>query len=72
MPSVWAKLLIAMRILLILAGVVLLLAPRAPWLGRLPGDIHIRGKGYSTYIPLATSILLSIILTILLDFLLRR
>ena len=48
-------------------GLVLLLAPKVPWLGRLPGDILIRRKNFTFYFPLATSIILSIILTVLLN-----
>jgi hypothetical protein len=40
-------------------------------LGRLPGDIHFEGKGFSFYFPLTTSILVSVGLTILLNLLLR-
>lgn len=40
-------------------------------LGRLPGDIRIERDGFSFYFPLATSILLSIGLTVLLNILLR-
>ena len=35
-----AKILIIFGLLIVLAGVVLLLVGRVPWLGRLPGDIH--------------------------------
>jgi len=46
-------------------GLVLVAAPKIPWLGRLPGDILIRRKNFTFYFPLATSIILSIILTVL-------
>ena len=46
-------------------------APRLPWLGRLPGDIVYRRGGFTFYLPLATSILLSLLLTLLFA-LLRR
>jgi len=36
-------------------------------LGRLPGDIHIEGQNGSFYFPITTSILLSIVLTVLLN-----
>jgi len=35
------------------------------WLGKLPGDIQIRGKNVSFYFPIATSLLLSLILSLL-------
>ncbi len=48
-------------------GLLLLVSPKIPWLGRLPGDILIRKKNFTFYFPLATSIILSIILTILIN-----
>ncbi len=53
---------------LAVVGVILLAAPSIPWLGRLPGDFAFRGDRVTVYVPLATSILLSILLTILLNF----
>lgn len=62
-----AKLLIILGAGLILAGVLLLLAGRLNLpLGRLPGDILYRGKNTTFYFPLATSILLSVLLTLIL------
>jgi len=52
---------------LFVAGLLLSLAPRVPWLGRLPGDIVVRRGNYSFYFPLVTSILLSLLLTLLLS-----
>ena len=52
---------------LILAGMglLLLLVPRVPWLGKLPGDFMFKRDGVRFYFPLTTCILLSILLTIL-------
>jgi hypothetical protein len=59
------KLLIVVGGVLILGGIVLLLAGRLHLpLGRLPGDIIYRGKNTTFYFPLATSILLSVLLTL--------
>jgi hypothetical protein len=44
-------------------GLVLTLADRVPLIGRLPGDITVRGDGWTFYAPLATSIVLSVLLT---------
>jgi hypothetical protein len=61
------KLLILFGILLVVAGVVLVLLGRTHLpLGKLPGDIIYRGKNTTFYFPLATSILLSIVLSVLL------
>ncbi len=61
------KLLIAFGIVLVVAGVVLSLLGRTNFpLGRLPGDIFYRGKNTTFYFPLATSILISVVLSLLL------
>ena len=48
---------------LVMAGVglVCILAPSIPWLGRLPGDIRIEGENFRFYFPLVTCLLLSLI-----------
>ncbi|MCL5023181.1 MAG: DUF2905 domain-containing protein [Nitrospirae bacterium] len=66
------KLLIIAGILIIVLGGLLLLSGKIPWIGRLPGDIVIHRKHFTFYFPLATSILLSIIITLILWFLGRR
>lgn len=61
------KLMIVLGAILVVAGIVMVLLGRANFpLGRLPGDVVYRGKNTTVYFPLATSILVSIILTILL------
>ena len=52
-------------------GVLLVLAPKIPWLGKLPGDILIRKDNFRFYFPLATCLIISLILT-LLFYLFRR
>jgi hypothetical protein len=55
---------------IVVIGLILLLAGRLHFpLGRLPGDIVVRGKNSVFYFPLATSILVSIILSLILWFL---
>jgi hypothetical protein len=63
--------LVAVGLVLLLAGVALMLGPRVPWLGRLPGDILIERPGFRFYFPLATCLLLSLLITAVL-WLLRR
>jgi hypothetical protein len=60
------KLLIVIGGVTAVLGMVLLFSGKIPWFGRLPGDFHFRGKHVSFYFPLATSLLISIILTIIL------
>jgi hypothetical protein len=52
-------------------GGLLLLGGKVGWLGHLPGDIVFRKGNFTFYFPLATSLLLSALLTILFS-LLRR
>jgi hypothetical protein len=65
----FGRALIVLGIVLIVVGVLFTWAPFR--IGRLPGDIEIRGKNSVFYFPLATSILLSIVLTVVL-WLFRR
>ncbi len=67
-----ARYLIIFGIVLVALGGVLLLAGNLPWLGRLPGDFAFKGKRVPFYFPLTTSIILSIVLTVLLNLFIRR
>jgi len=66
------KILVAFGLLIALVGVVLVLVGRVPWIGRLPGDIHIQRGNWTFYFPLATSLLLSVVLTLLFYVMGRR
>jgi len=66
------KFLIVFGAVIIAIGGLLLISGKIPWIGRLPGDIIIQKKTFTFYFPLATSILLSIILTFILWLLRRR
>jgi len=66
------KMLVAAGGALLLVGLALMLAPRIPLLGRLPGDMTFERGGMKIYFPLASSVLLSILITILLNIWLRR
>lgn len=65
------KPLIIMGLIIVAIGVIVSLAGKIPWLGRLPGDIHIKKENFTFYFPLATSILLSLLISFLL-WLFRR
>jgi hypothetical protein len=58
-------------ILFLIGGGVYLAAKLGLPLGRLPGDIRIEGENGSFYFPLTTSILVSVILTIVLNVIVR-
>jgi len=59
------RLLIIAGALLLGMGLLLTVAGKVPYIGRLPGDIYIKREGFVFYFPLATSILISVILTLL-------
>jgi hypothetical protein len=65
------KMLLVIGVLVVAVGVALIVADRLG-LGRLPGDLVIERKGFRLYAPLATSLLVSLVLTVLANWLLRR
>ncbi len=70
MPG-FGKSLIVFGLIIAALGVVLTFAGKIPWLGRLPGDIYVKRDNFTFYFPLATSILVSVILSLIL-WLLRK
>lgn len=66
------KILIIIGVFIIILGILFLFVGRIPWIGRLPGDIVIERKNINIYIPITTSIILSILLTIIFWFLSKR
>jgi hypothetical protein len=66
------KLLIVLGGLLIIIGAVMVLAGKIPGFGRLPGDIYIERRNFTFVFPLATSILISVILSLVLYLFSRR
>ena len=66
MPDL-GRIFIFLGLLLVVVGLVILGLNRLNLpLGRLPGDFNWRGKGWSVSFPLATSILISVLLSVLL------
>ncbi len=66
------KILIITGFVIIAIGVLLILSGKISWFGRLPGDILIQRKNFTFYFPIATSIILSILLTFILWLFFRR
>jgi ribose/xylose/arabinose/galactoside ABC-type transport system permease subunit len=67
-----ARILVTLGVMLVLVGGLLYLADRLGLpLGRLPGDIRIGNENLTCFIPLATSLVLSVVLTILLNVIVR-
>ena len=63
--------LIILGLILVTIGIIISIAPRIPWMGKLPGDIFIKRDTFSFYFPLGTCVLLSVLLSLVL-WLFRR
>ena len=73
MTSHAGRALMVVGALLFAAGLLLYFAPRLPFrIGRLPGDIVIRGKNTTFYFPLATCLLLSLLFSLVTWLLKKR
>ena len=67
------RMILVVGILLAVIGFVLMLGPKLPFrLGRLPLDFHYQRDNFSVYLPIGTSILLSLLLTAVFSLLNRR
>ena len=65
------RILVAIGIVALIAGVLLLLWPHLPLPGKLPGDFAFRVGNTRVFLPIATSLLLSLVLTIVINLALR-
>jgi len=66
------RMLLYIGMVMVLIGGFFILAARVPWFGRLPGDIVYRKEGFALYIPITTMLLVSLVLSILLNIVWRR
>ena len=64
--------LVILGIVIILTGFAVMYIDNIPYIGRLPGDFNVYGKGWSFHFPFVTCLILSVILTIILNLLFRR
>ena len=58
--------------LLVLVGGAMMLLGRVPWLGHLPGDIHVERGRLSFHFPLVTCLVVSVVLSLVLNLIFRR
>ncbi|MEK6532117.1 MAG: DUF2905 domain-containing protein [Deltaproteobacteria bacterium] len=63
---------IIIGLIIVFIGILLVFANKIPFIGRLPGDIYYKKDDFVFYFPLATSIIVSIILSVIFYFLNRR
>ena len=67
-----AKILMIAGLALLALGALLWLGGKLPWFGRLPGDIRIEREHFKFYFPLATCLIISVLLTLLFRLLGKR
>lgn len=65
------RILIYLGLFLVIVGIAFTLVGKIPWLGHLPGDITIERERFTFYFPLATCLIISVILSLVL-YLLKR
>lgn len=69
----FGKTLIVLGILLVVTGVILLYAPwLVSWFGRLPGDIRIERDEGSVFIPITSMVIVSIVVSLILNIFFRQ
>lgn len=66
------KTLVLFGLILAAIGAVFTLGGKFSWFGRLPGDIYIQRKNFTFFFPIATSILISIIVSVVIMLIKRR
>jgi hypothetical protein len=64
----FGKIIIIAGVILVFAGLVISFWDKIPLIGKLPGDIFYKGKNFTFYFPIVTSILLSLIISVILYF----
>ncbi|HMK44711.1 MAG TPA: DUF2905 domain-containing protein [Dissulfurispiraceae bacterium] len=66
------KTLLILGLVTALIGGLLMVSGKLPWLGKLPGDIVFERKNFTFYFPIATSIVISVVLSLIFWFLGRK
>ena len=66
------KLFILIGLVFVAVGLLLVFVNKVPFLGRLPGDIYIKKENFTFYFPIATSILISLVMSFLFFIFSRR
>ena len=64
------KILLIVGGIIVILGLILVFSQHIPFLGKLPGDILVRRDGFSFYFPIVTFLVLSILITIIVNVIL--
>ena len=70
--SVIGRMLITAGIIFLVIGLIFVYGPKIPFIGKLSGDFHYKGERFQFYFPFVTCIILSIILTLIINIFFRR
>ena len=65
----FGKILILSGVAILLIGLIITFWDKIPFIGKLPGDIIWKGKNFTFYFPIVTSLLISLIISLILYFL---
>jgi ABC-type tungstate transport system substrate-binding protein len=63
---------LGLGVLLVVVGAAMMLGGKIPWLGHLPGDIQVERDRFSFYFPVATCLVVSVVLSVVLKLIFRR
>lgn len=66
------RMLLYIGVVLVLIGGFFILMAKIPWFGRLPGDFNFNRNGVTVYVPVTTMVLISLVLTLLMNIVWRR
>jgi hypothetical protein len=66
------KLLIYIGVVVVVIGGFFLLLAKVPWFGKLPGDISIQRDSWTIIIPFTTMLIVSIVLTVVINLIFRK
>ena len=64
--------LLVLGLIIAVVGGLMMVLPKMPWLGHLPGDIHIERERFSLHIPIVTCLVVSAIATVIVYLFFRR
>ena len=59
------KMLVIMGVGVVFLGVIFMVIDKIPFLGKLPGDVHIEKENFSFYFPITTCVVMSIVLSLI-------
>ena len=66
------KIIIVTGVLFVVLGLILMVYEHIPFIGKLPGDVHIQKKNFNFHFPITTCIILSLLLTLVFNVLRKR